>query len=105
MFVISKVKIGSDEQYKDFQYRPNRDYQYSEKEDRAQQRQSQEQRDKCGTEVSSEAMQLDFKFHHFPKRNLIVSVITETIRFRFGCITTTTVGPTLEISKTIFSSS
>ena len=47
MFVISKVKIGSDEQY--------RDYQYSEKEDRAQQR--QEQRDKRGTEVSSDAMQ------------------------------------------------
>ena len=49
MFVISKVKIGSDEQY--------RDYQYSEKEDRAQQRQSQEQSDKRGTEVSSDAMQ------------------------------------------------
>ena len=42
--MISKVKIGSDEQYR-------------EKKDRAQQRQSQEQRDKRGTEVSSDAMQ------------------------------------------------
>ena len=49
MFVISKVKIGSDEQYMD--------YQYSEKEARAQQRQSQEQRDKRGNEVSSDARQ------------------------------------------------
>ena len=29
-------------------------------------------------------MSLDFKFHHFPNRNRNVSVITETIRFRFG---------------------
>ena len=29
-------------------------------------------------------MQLDFKFHHLPNQNLIVLVITETIRFRFG---------------------
>ena len=34
--------------------------------------------------VSRFAVQLDFKFHHFPNRNRNVSVITETIRFRFG---------------------
>ena len=30
------------------------------------------------------AMWLDFKFHHLPNRNRIVSVITKTIQFRFG---------------------
>ena len=40
-----------------------------------------QERSKRGKEVP---VLLDFKFHHLPNRNRIVSVITETIRFRFG---------------------
>ena len=52
------------------------------------------------------ALQLDFKFHHFPNRNWNVSVRTEKKSNRFGSeYITKKVGPTLQIPKTIFSSS
>ena len=56
--------------------------------------------------LASIAMQLDFKFHHFLNRNLIVLVRTEQKSNRFGSeYITKKLGPTLQIPKTIFSSS